>query len=58
MANLFLVLYETSILYSTVAIPIYIPTNSTGGLKKRELYYIAGENVNWHSYYRKQYGGS
>ena len=41
-----------------MTIPIYIPTNSTGGLKKRGLYYIAGENVNWHSYYRKQYGGS
>ena len=38
--------------------PIYIPTNSTGGFKKRELYYIAVENVNWHSYYRKQYGDS
>ena len=29
-----------------------------GGMEKREPSYIIGGNVNWYSYYEKQYGGS
>ena len=32
--------------------------NAGEGVEKREASYIVGENVNWYSYYGKQYGGS
>ena len=32
--------------------------NAGEGVEKREASYLVGENVNWYSYYGKQYGGS
>ena len=31
--------------------------NAGEGVEKREASYIVGENVNWYSYYGKQYRG-
>ena len=28
------------------------------GVEKREPSYVAGSNVNWHSHYGEEYGGS
>ena len=33
-------------------------TNANKNVKKRELSYMVGENINWHSQYGKEYGGS
>ena len=33
-------------------------TNAGEGVKKRELSYTVGGNVNWYNHYGKQYGGS
>ena len=33
-------------------------TNTGGGVEKREPSYTVGGNVDWCSYYGKQYGGS
>ena len=32
--------------------------NAGEGVERRELSYTIGGNVNWHSHYREQYGGS
>ena len=32
--------------------------NAGEGVERRELFYTIGGNVNWHSHYREQYGGS
>ena len=31
--------------------------NTGEGVEKREPSYTVGENVNWYSHYREQYGG-